>query len=156
MKQRHIDISVGGFVLLGMIVLAFISLKVAHIDFGQAEQEYVVFTEFDQVGGLKEGASVRLGGVVIGSVRAIELDPDDLTPLVTLGIYQKFNQIPNTSSASIMTAGLLGAQYVGIISGFVEGEETVFLSDQSTIHDTRSALVLEDLIGQFMFSIKED
>lgn len=145
---------VGLFLLLGIAALVFLGLKVANVQsFGDA-QTYRVSATFDNIGGLKVRAPVKIGGVVIGRVSEIELDPQTYLPQVTLMIDQRYNQIPDNSSLSIKTAGLLGEQYIALNIGFDDGE-TPMLKDGSKITDTKSAMVLEDLIGQFLYGDKK-
>ena len=100
-------------------------------------------------------AAVKTGGVVIGRVNAITLDPQTYLPKVGLSIDQQYNAIPDTSSLSIKTSGLLGEQYIALNIGFDDGE-IAMLKDGDTIHDTTSAMVLEDLIGQFLYGDKKE
>ncbi|MDP5040628.1 MAG: outer membrane lipid asymmetry maintenance protein MlaD, partial [Paraglaciecola sp.] len=107
--------------------------------------------KFDNIGGLKVRSAVKVGGVTVGRVDSITLSPKDFTPVVSMSISKEYDKFPETSSVSILTSGLLGEQYVGFQPGFeIEGIEN--LSDGDFIEDTKSALVLEDLIGQFLFS----
>ncbi|MEW5192004.1 outer membrane lipid asymmetry maintenance protein MlaD, partial [Citrobacter freundii] len=96
---------------------------------------------------------VRIGGVVVGRVSDISLDPKTYLPRVTLEIESRFNHIPDTSSLSIRTSGLLGEQYLALNVGFEDPElGTSILKDGGTIQDTKSAMVLEDMIGQFLYN----
>lgn len=108
--------------------------------------------EFDNIGSLKVRSPVKVGGVVIGRVSSITLNPDSLLPVVSLSINSQYNQFPETSSVQILTSGLIGEQYIGLVPGFVFDDEEM-LVDGDTIEDTKSALVLEDLIGQVLYSI---
>lgn len=100
-------------------------------------------------------SAVKVGGVTIGRVGSIHLDAEDFTPVVELIISQEYSGFPDTSTVSILTSGLLGEQYVGFQPGFsFDGIES--LADGDYIEDTKSALVLEDLIGQFLFSRGDD
>ncbi|KGQ64181.1 toluene ABC transporter substrate-binding protein [Gallibacterium anatis 7990] len=145
---------VGLFLLLGIAALVFLGLKVANIQNFSESQTYRVEATFDNIGGLKVRAPVKIGGVVVGRVSKIELDPTTYLPKVTLVIDQQYNQIPDNSSLSIKTAGLLGEQYIALNIGFDDGE-TPMLKDGSKIVDTKSAMVLEDLIGQFIYGDKK-
>ncbi|MFC0322685.1 outer membrane lipid asymmetry maintenance protein MlaD [Gallibacterium melopsittaci] len=145
---------VGLFLLLGIGALIFLGLKVANIQSFGESQTYRVTATFDNIGGLKVRAPVKIGGVVIGRVSDIELDAKTYLPQVTLMIDEKYNQIPDNSSLSIKTAGLLGEQYIALNIGFDDGE-TPMLKDGSKITDTKSAMVLEDLIGQFLYGDKK-
>ncbi|MDA3978693.1 outer membrane lipid asymmetry maintenance protein MlaD [Gallibacterium sp. AGMB14963] len=145
---------VGLFLLLGIGALVFLGLRVANVhSFGES-QTYHVTATFDNIGGLKVRAPVKIGGVVVGRVSDIELDAQTYLPQVTLAIDEKYNQIPDNSSLSIKTAGLLGEQYIALNIGFDDGE-TPMLKDGSKITDTKSAMVLEDLIGQFLYGDKK-
>ncbi|MFC0309554.1 outer membrane lipid asymmetry maintenance protein MlaD [Gallibacterium trehalosifermentans] len=145
---------VGLFLLLGISALVFLGLKVANIQSFGESQTYRVTATFDNIGGLKVRAPVKIGGVVIGRVSEIALDANTYLPQVTLMIDEKYNQIPDNSSLSIKTAGLLGEQYIALNIGFDDGE-TPMLKEGSKITDTKSAMVLEDLIGQFLYGDKK-
>ena len=142
------------FLLLGIAALVFLGLKVANVQSFGESQTYRVTATFDNIGGLKVRAPVKIGGVVIGRVSDIELDPKTYLPQVTLRIDERYNQIPDNSSLSIKTAGLLGEQYIALNIGFDDGE-TPMLKEGSKITDTKSAMVLEDLIGQFLYGDKK-
>lgn len=142
---------VGLFVALAIAATIMLALKVANQgSVGQGET-YALYAKFDNIGGLKVRSSVKVGGVVIGRVEEIKLDADDFTPIVTLSISTDYKNFPETSSVSILTSGLLGEQYVGFQPGFAYGD-IASLNEGDYIADTKSALVLEDLIGQFLFS----
>lgn len=146
---------VGLFVLFGLTALVFLGLRVANVQGFSAEKTYTLYATFDNIGGLKARAPIKVGGVVIGRVANIELDPKTYTPRVALAINERFNQIPDSSSLSIKTAGLLGEQYIALNVGFVLEGETTMLKEGDTFFDTNSALVLEDLIGQFLYGDKK-
>lgn len=146
---------VGLFVLFGLTALVFLGLRVANVQGFSAEKTYTLYATFDNIGGLKARAPIKVGGVVIGRVANIELDPKTYTPRVALAINERFNQIPDSSSLSIKTAGLLGEQYIALNVGFVLEGETTMLKDGDKFFDTNSALVLEDLIGQFLYGDKK-
>ena len=137
---------VGLFLLLGIASLVFLGLKVANVQGFSETKSYQVYATFDNIGGLKVRAPLKVGGVVVGRVSNIELDPKTYLPKVT---------IPETSSLSIKTSGLLGEQYIALNVGFDDGE-IAMLKDGDKIVDTKSAMVLEDLIGQFLYGNKED
>ncbi|KMN83280.1 phospholipid/cholesterol/gamma-HCH transport system substrate-binding protein [Chromobacterium alkanivorans] len=145
MKRSTIDLWVGIFVALGIAAVAFLSLKVANLVPQSANQTYVLYADFDNVGGLKVKAPVKEAGVVIGRVADIQLNPKTYRARVTLNIDKTY-QISDDASASILTAGLLGEQYIGMLQG---GSETN-LTPGGTITITSSAMVLEQLIGKFM------
>jgi phospholipid/cholesterol/gamma-HCH transport system substrate-binding protein len=119
--------------------------------FSNNESTYTLYAKFDNIGGLQTRSAVKVGGVTIGRVESIDLDPEDFNPVVMISLSDKYNNFPDTSSASILTSGLLGEQYIGFQPGFAF-DDFVVLADGDYIQDTKSALVLEDLIGQFLFS----
>lgn len=151
MTTRKTELLVGMFVLLTLAALLLLGLKVANQGMQANGDTYVLKAKFDNIGGLKERSAVKVGGVTVGRVESISLDADDFTPVVTLTISKEYNNFPETTSVAILTSGLLGEQYVGLQPGFSFGD-IENLSDGDFIEDTKSALVLEDLIGQFLFS----
>ncbi|MBB1202519.1 outer membrane lipid asymmetry maintenance protein MlaD [Enterobacteriaceae bacterium 89] len=155
MQTKKSEIWVGVFLLVAFLAALFICLKAADVTSLRTEPTYQVYATFDNIGGLKASSPVRIGGVVIGRVADITLDPKTYLPKVTLDIEEKYNQIPDTSSLAIRTSGLLGEQYLALNVGFDDPEMgTSMLKEGSTIQDTKSAMVLEDLIGQFLYSSK--
>lgn len=155
MISRKSEILVGLFVALTIAATLMLAMNVASKgSVGQGET-YKLYAKFDNIGGLKVRSSVKVGGVTIGRVENIHLDPEDFTPVVTLSIATKYNEFPETSSVSILTSGLLGEQYVGLQPGF-SIDDIENLAEGDYIADTKSALVLEDLIGQFLFSRDSD
>jgi phospholipid/cholesterol/gamma-HCH transport system substrate-binding protein len=147
MGARKLETLVGFFVLLGIAAIVFLALKAANLaSFGQTDG-YRVSARFDNIGGLKPRAPVRSAGVTVGRVVSISLDPKSYQGVVTLEI-DKDVQFPKDSSAKILTAGLLGDQYIGIEPG---GDEKN-LEPGARITQTQSAVVLENLIGQFLFN----
>ena len=155
MTSRKVEISVGFFVALGITALVFLALKVASAGVTGSGENYTLYAKFDNIGGLKVRSSVKVGGVVVGRVEAIHLDPEDYAPVATLAIDKQYDNFPDTSSLSILTSGLLGEQYLGLEPGFID-ETVAILSNGDYIEDTKSALVLEELIGQFLFSQGSD
>jgi phospholipid/cholesterol/gamma-HCH transport system substrate-binding protein len=151
MTSRKIEIMVGMFVALAIAALLLLALKVANAGITGNGETYELKAKFDNIGGLKVRSPIKLGGVVIGRVGRISLDDEDYTPVVTLEISAEYKDFPETTSVSILTSGLLGEQYVGLQPGFtIDGIEPLKPGDY--IADTKSALVLEDLIGQFLFN----
>ena len=146
---------VGLFVLLGLGALVFLGLRVANVQGFGSEKTYTLYATFDNIGGLKIRAPIKVGGVVIGRVADIQLDSKTYTPRVTLAVNEEYNKIPDTSSLSIKTAGLLGEQYIALNVGFIMEGETEMLKAGDTFVDTNSAMVLEDLIGQFLYGDKK-
>ena len=151
MKSRKVELLVGVFVALTIAAGLMLALKVANQSMSTGEDSYVLYAKFDNIGGLKVRSAVKVGGVTVGRVDSITLNNSDFTPVVAMSIASEFDQFPETSSVSILTSGLLGEQYIGFQPGFViDGIENLDQGDY--IEDTKSALVLEDLIGQFLFS----
>lgn len=148
------DFWVGLFLLMGIAALVFMGLKVANVQGFNQTKSYNVSATFDNIGGLKVRAPLKVGGVVIGRVTAISLDEKTYLPQVTIAINEEYNQIPDNSSLSIKTSGLLGEQYIALSIGFDDGE-TPMLKEGSKIVDTKSAMVLEDLVGQFLYGDKD-
>ncbi|MFP5467221.1 MAG: outer membrane lipid asymmetry maintenance protein MlaD [Gammaproteobacteria bacterium] len=152
MNKRSTEVFVGLFVLLGAAALLFLALKAANLaSFTNSGDTYVVQARFDNVGGLKARAAVRSAGVNVGRVTGVSLDPQTFQGLVTLEISRSM-AFPKDSSAKILTSGLLGDQYVGIEPGGALEN----LSAGDVITQTQSAVVLENLIGQFLFSRAAD
>ena len=149
--MRFIEIVVGLFMMAGIIAFAMLALKVSGLSTELTEPGYVVMAYFDNVGDLKVRAPVTLGGVRIGQITEIQLDNTNYRAKVSFRINASENKIPEDSSASIFTAGLLGSNYISISPGY----DDVFLKEGSTIQSTHSALILENLIGQFLFSINK-
>ena len=155
MQTKKSEIWVGIFLLVAMLAALFVCLKAADVSSIKSEPTYRVYATFDNIGGLKSRSPVRIGGVVIGRVADISLDPKTYLPRVAIDIEDTYNHIPDTSSLAIRTSGLLGEQYLALNVGFEDPElGTSILKDGSTIQDTKSAMVLEDLIGQFLYNSK--
>jgi phospholipid/cholesterol/gamma-HCH transport system substrate-binding protein len=146
MQKKSIEILVGLFVLVGALSLVFLALKAANLASFSASEVYVLQARFDNIGGLKPRAPVRSAGVNVGRVTSISLDPKTYQGVVTMELAKGFD-FPKDSSAKILTAGLLGDQYVGIEPG---ADEKNF-APGDVIKQTQSAIVLENLIGQFLF-----
>lgn len=144
-QTRTIEIVTGLFILLGVAALYVIATSATNINAYGKQRGYNVTATFSNIGGLKERAPVTLAGVPVGRVAKITLDPKSFNAVVTLQIDGTYSQIPDDTTANILTAGLLGEQYIGLDPG---GSET-FLKNGGTIQYTQSALVLEKLIGQF-------
>jgi phospholipid/cholesterol/gamma-HCH transport system substrate-binding protein len=151
MAKKGIETLVGLFVVLGLLALVFVALKAANLSSFGGQDTYAVSARFDDIGGLKARAPVRVAGVVVGRVTAITLDPKTFQGVVSLAIERPY-QIPKDSSANIRTAGLLGDQYVGL----EPGGEVDNLAPGALITRTQSAVVLEKLIGQFLFNKAAD
>ncbi|ROV58379.1 outer membrane lipid asymmetry maintenance protein MlaD [Vibrio ponticus] len=151
-QTRKTELWVGSFVLAGICAVLIMIFQVADVKGIGSNDTYTVSAEFDNIGSLKVRSPVKVGGVVVGRVTAINLNPDSLLPVVKMAISSQFNQFPETSSVQILTSGLIGEQYIGLVPGFVFDDEQM-LVDGDYIEDTKSALVLEDLIGQVLYSV---
>ncbi|MBH9552441.1 outer membrane lipid asymmetry maintenance protein MlaD [Inhella gelatinilytica] len=147
MNKRNLEILVGLFVVAGLAALLFLALKAANLASFQNGDTYRLTARFDNIGGLKARAPVRSAGVVIGRVTGISLDPKTYQGVVTLEVRKEF-EFPKDSSAKILTAGLLGDQYIGL----EPGAEEKLLAHGDVIKQTQSAVVLENLIGQFLYN----
>lgn len=155
MESRNTQLVVGVFVILGILALSFLGLRAANSNAATQGETYKLYAKFDNIGGLKERSPVKVGGVVVGRVSAISLTGDYYEPLVEMTISAQYAEFSETTSVSILTSGLLGEQYIGLNPGFID-DTVVMLEDGDYIYDTKSALVLEDLIGQFLFSQGSD
>ena len=151
MHSKNIEILVGLFVVAGMAALLMLAMKVSNLGDFTEKAGYSVTAEFDNIGGLKVRSPVSMAGVRVGRVSDIALDRENYTARVTLNISSQYDQIPLDTSASIFTAGLLGEQYIGLEAG---GDEE-FLVAGGELELTQSAMVLEQLIGKFLFSKAE-
>lgn len=152
MQTKKSEIWVGAFLLLAFGAIIFLCLRVADLKSFGNEPTWKLYATFDNIGGLKTGSPVKVGGVVIGRVVDISLDTKNYSPRVTMDIEDKYNSIPDTSSLAVRTSGLLGEQYLAMNVGFDDPDMgTAMLKDGSTLQDTKSAMVLEDLIGQFLY-----
>jgi phospholipid/cholesterol/gamma-HCH transport system substrate-binding protein len=146
-RNRALDLWVGLFVLAGIAAALFLALRAANASSFSADAVYQVRAEFDNIGGLKVRAPVRSAGVVVGRVTDISFDAESFQALVTFSLNAKY-PFPKDTSAQILTAGLLGEQYIGLKAG----GDTVNLKDGDRLSITQGALVLENLIGQFLYS----
>ena len=148
MYSKSVQVWVGIFVVAGMASLLMLSMKVSNISTFTETEGYEVMAHFENIGGLKVRSPVTMAGVVVGRVSSIAFDPKTFEAVVTMNIQKQYNAIPEDTSASIYTSGLLGEQYIGLEAG---GAEEV-LKQGSDIQLTQSAVVLEKLIGQFLVS----
>ncbi|MFK3796463.1 MULTISPECIES: outer membrane lipid asymmetry maintenance protein MlaD [unclassified Pseudomonas] len=148
MQNRALETGVGLFLLAGILALLLLALRVSGLSASTTTDSYKLYANFDNIAGLTVRAKVTMAGVTIGKVTAIDLDHDTFTGRVTMEVDKRVNNLPSDSTASILTAGLLGEKYVGISVG---GDDKL-LKDGGTIHDTQSSLVLEDLIGKFLLN----
>ena len=147
MQRKSFDLWVGLFVLLGAGALFFLAMKAGNLSTLSFAKTYSVVTRFDNIGGLKPRAPVKSAGVVVGRVADISFDDKSFQASVTLNLDSQY-KFPKDSSAKILTSGLLGEQYIGI----EPGGDTNNLVAGDKIKMTQSAIVLENLISQFLFS----
>lgn len=155
MVSKKVELLVGLFTAVGIAALLMLALKVADTGISGNGKTYQLYAKFDNIGALKVRSPIKVGGVVVGRVSDISLDSEDYTPVVTLDIYSQYDQFSEATSVSILTAGLLGEQYIGLLPGFID-ESVDTLQAGDFIEDTKPALVLEELIGQFLFSQGSD
>ena len=151
MQRKSLDIWVGLFVLLGAAALLFLAMKAGNLSSFSFTPTYQVISKFDNIGGLKPQAPVKSAGVVVGRVAEIRFDDKSFQASVTLNLDSSY-QFPKDSSLKILTSGLLGEQYIGISPG----GDAKNLANGDKITSTQSAVVLEDLISQFLYSKAAD
>jgi phospholipid/cholesterol/gamma-HCH transport system substrate-binding protein len=147
MNRLTIDLWVGIFVAIGIAALLFLSLKVGNLSGANLQQPYQLTAKFDNIGGLKIRGPVKSAGVVVGRVNDIAFDPQTYEAVVTMNVDGRY-QFPKDTYASILTAGLLGEQYIGLDAG----SSDTMLGAGGKLSRTQSAVVLEKLIGQFLFN----
>jgi phospholipid/cholesterol/gamma-HCH transport system substrate-binding protein len=145
MGKKQLEMLVGSFVLLGLLALVFLAMRAANLGAAGGGDTYSVTARFDNIGGLKVRAPVRTAGVTVGRVKRINLDAKTYQGVVEMEIERRF-QFPKDSAAKILTSGLLGDQYVGMDPG---GDDKNLVAGD-TLPQTQSAVVLENLIGQFL------
>lgn len=150
MKQtRAVELGAGLFVLLGFGALFFLITQTTGLSNEIGNKGYTISARFENVGDLKVRAPVTISGVTIGRVKSIAYDPERMNAVVEMMIAEQYQQLPDDSEAAILTAGLIGGQYIGLTPG---GSET-WLEQGSQIEFTQSAVVLENLIGKFLSSV---
>ena len=145
-QSRH-DVWVGLFVMIGAAALLFLALKAGNLLSLNFDATYGVVARFDNIGGLKPKAAVKSAGVVVGRVESITFDDKSFQAKVTMALESRY-AFPKDSSLKVLTSGLLGEQYIGIEAG----ADTANLKDGDRLQSTQSAVVLENLIGQFLFN----
>lgn len=148
MKMRMVEIIVGVFVAVGIAALFMLAMKVSNLTSIATQDGYQVTAHFENIGGLKATSAVNIGGVRVGRVQSIHYDQNSYEAVVTMMIERQYNRLPSDTTASILTSGLLGEQYVGL----EPGAEEVYLHQGDKIQLTQSALVMEQIVGQFLFS----
>lgn len=145
---RNVDVMVGLFVGLGLAALFVLAMQVSNLSSLNGDGGYVVKASFENIGGLKVRSPVSVSGVRVGRITSIDYDNESFEAVVSMRIDAQYDKFPEDTSAAIFTAGLLGEQYIGLEPG---GSDQL-LEDGSQITLTQSALVLEQIIGQFLFS----
>ena len=176
--SRKVEITVGLFMVLVIVSVLFLCFRVTDPTSFVSHNSYRVYAQFDNIGGLKVRSPIKIGGVVIGRVSDISLkttNSEDYKPWVTMDLDTQYNKIPKLSSLSIKTSGLLGEQFIDINFGLDQGtindidaldaptsssstdspnqeDNHPYLEDGSIIYNTKPAVVIEDLIGQFLYS----
>lgn len=151
-RLRTLEILVGAFMTAGFLALFFLAMEVSNLSADVGGEGYRLQARFENVGSLKVRAPVTIAGVRVGRVEAIDFDPRRFEALVTLRMDPRYRQIPEDTIASIFTAGLLGEQYIALAPGGSEAN----LGDGGLLEQTQSALVLEQMIGQFLFKKAEE
>ncbi len=147
MNRSTIDLWVGLFVVAGLAGLLFLALKVGNLTSFSTAQTYQVNAKFANIGGLKVRAPVKSAGVVVGRVSDIRFDTESYEAIVSMNVDAQY-QFPRDTTAKILTSGLLGEQYIGLEAG----GDGVMLKNGDRLRLTQSAVVLENLISQFLFS----
>jgi phospholipid/cholesterol/gamma-HCH transport system substrate-binding protein len=147
MERTTLDLWVGMFVVAGAAALVTLAMKVGNLGTYNVSETYQVHAYFSNIGGLKPKASIRSAGVLVGRVTSISLNTERYEADVVMSVDKRY-QFPKDTFANILTSGLLGEQYIG----FVPGGDTEMLKNGELIKQTQSAMVLEDLIGKFMYS----
>lgn len=146
-KRRNVELTVGTFVALGLVALFFLAMQVSNLSLSTSSEGYLVQARFANVGSLKVRAPVTMAGVRIGRVESVRFDKQTYEAVVSMRIDAAVDSIPDDTFANIFTSGLLGEQYIGLEAG----GSPESLRDGDEIVNTQSALVLEQMIGQFLF-----
>jgi len=152
MTSRKIEILVGLFVAAAIVAFFMLAMSVSNMSSYTGNENYQIKAHFDNIGGLKIRSPVSAGGVIIGRVTDVQYNSETYEAVVSMAIDTKYDRFPTDTAASIMTSGLLGEQFVG----FEPGAEEEYLKDGDSIDLTQSALVLEQVIGQFLYSKSDD
>jgi len=147
MERTTLDLWVGMFVVAGAAALVMLAMKVGNLGTYNVSDTYTVHAYFSNIGGLKPKASIRSAGVLVGRVTSISLDTERYEANVEMSVDKRY-LFPRDTFANILTSGLLGEQYIGL----VPGGDTVMLKNGELVKQTQSAMVLEDLISKFMYS----
>jgi len=148
MHSKTLEVAVGLFMLAGFASLIVLALNVSGLAFSESKNSYTIYASFENIGCLTARSKVTVAGVGVGRVVDITLDKDEFSGIVEMAIESEYDQFTTDTTAAILTAGLLGEKYIGL----VPGADDEFLEEGAVIEDTQSALVLEELIGQFLFN----
>lgn len=148
---KSIELTVGVFVGIGLAAFFMLAMQVSNLSNLSSQGTYQIVARFENIGGLKRRSAVKVSGVRIGQVVAIEYDSTSFEAIVKMDINEKYQEFPRDTIASIYTSGLLGDQFVGL----EPGGDIVLLKNNDVISHTQSAMVLEQIIGQFLFSKSE-
>ena len=151
-RHHSIDFAVGIFLIIAFLGFVFLAFRVSDLTQTSKNGYYTVTAEFDNIGGLKPRAAVAVSGVKVGEVTTINLNRNNFHAIVVMKINKQFNHLPIDTAASIFTQGILGSNYISLSPGFEQED----LADGSRIETTHPALVLENLIGQLVYSLKSD
>ncbi len=152
MNSRKIEVMVGLFVAVAIAAFFMLAMSVSNMSSYTGNEGYELTARFDNIGGLKVRSPVSASGVVIGRITAIEYNSDSYEAVVTMRIESQYDRFPVDTAASVLTSGLLGEQYIG----FEPGAEEEYLKSGDVIELTQSAIVLEQIIGQFLYSKADD
>lgn len=152
MRNYWLETGVGFFIIVALCGLLFLAFKVSGLTQLGEGHDYIIKADFDNIGGLKVRAPVSVSGVKVGRVINIQLDPQSYRAAVTLQISDHYKDLPVDTSASILTQGLLGSNYISLSPGY----EQKMLKPNGLIETTHSALILENLIGQLMFNLSNN
>jgi phospholipid/cholesterol/gamma-HCH transport system substrate-binding protein len=147
MDRKALDLWVGMFVIVGFAALVVLAMRVGNLSTYNVSESYQVHAYFSNIGGLKPQASIRSAGVLVGRVDAISLDTERYEAKVTMSLDKRY-PFPQDTFASILTSGLLGEQYIGLMAG---GDDEMF-QDGTELKHTQSAVVLEEMIGKFLYN----
>ena len=149
---KSIELTVGIFVGIGLAAFFMLAMQVSNLSNLTSEGTYQIAARFENIGGLKPRSAVKVSGVRVGQVVSIDYDSASFEAVVTMDINERYKEFPRDTIASIYTSGLLGDQFVGL----EPGGDMVLLKDNDEISHTQSAMVLEQIIGQFLFSKSEE
>ena len=143
-----VELASGVFLLLGVVALMWLALRAT--DFGQdiGDDTYTISARFTDIGDLRDRAPIRIGGVLVGMVDSVELDTTSFEAVVRMQIASQFDEIPSDTGASILTSGVLGDRYIGLEPGGAPD----YLADGDELYITQSAMVLEQIIGKYLFN----